>query len=252
MSKNINIKVKNIRKALGIKRMSSCAVCGAGYYDAGFACCPECLAAIARESMRLCRHCGKAPDECVCSGARVRSLMWYRGDTVKRMMFKFKHNADSTLADLIADISADMLISQKISRRVDAVVPIPSRPKDKRFKGYGHAELLAKHIASKLNIPYVEALSRSGAKQQKLLSASQRKRAVALNFKIADGGCLKKGGCDCNGGDGGDVYDRILLVDDITTTGGTLMCCAALLRKAGAKQVVCFTPAKTPRRRPGR
>lgn len=248
MSRQINtdsmhIILHNIRKALGIKRMSSCAVCGAGYYDAEFACCPECLAAIARESMRPCRHCGKTPDECVCSGARVRSLMWYRGDTVKRMMFKFKHNADGTLADLIADISADMLISQKISRRVDAVAPVPSRPKDKRFKGYGHAELLAKHIASKLNIPYVDILSRSGAKQQKLLSASQRRRYVALNFKIADGGDIKNKN---------NVYDRILLVDDITTTGGTLMCCAALLRKAGAKQVVCFTPAKTPRRRPNR
>lgn len=244
MSKQINTdNMHNIRKALGIKRMSSCAVCGAGYYDAEFACCPECLAAIARESMRPCRHCGKTPDECVCSGARVRSLMWYRGDTVKRMMFKFKHNADSLLADLIADLCADMLISQKISRRVDAVVPIPSRPKDKRFKGYGHAELLAKHIAAKLNIPYIEALSRSGAKQQKLLSASQRRREVALNFKRSD---------RCRQKQGGAVYDRILLVDDITTTGGTLMCCAALLRKAGVRQVVCFTAAKTPRRRPNR
>ena len=244
MSKQINTdNMHNIRKALGIKRMSSCAICGAGYYDDEFACCPKCLADIAYESLRVCRHCGKTADECVCSGARVRSLMWYRGGTVKRMMFKLKHNADYLLADLIAGISADMLVSHGISKRVDAVVPIPSRPKDRRFKGYGHAELLAKHIASKLNIPYIEALSRSGAKQQKLLSASQRKRAVALSFKRSNQCCQKQDGT---------VYDRILLIDDITTTGGTLTCCAALLRKAGVRQVVCFAVAKTPRRKPGR
>lgn len=38
---------------------------------------------------------------------------------------------------------------------------------------------------------------------------------------------------------------RVLLVDDVTTTGATLRKCAQLLRRAGAKEVICLTFAST-------
>ena len=38
---------------------------------------------------------------------------------------------------------------------------------------------------------------------------------------------------------------RVLLIDDVTTTGATLQKCAALLRRAGAKDIVCLTFAAT-------
>lgn len=233
------MKIK-LSELFGIKPMACCVVCGAGYYDKSLALCPKCLAEIARQTIRPCRLCGKMPYECKCSGASVRSVMWYRGRTVKGMMHKFKHHTDVLLTELIADFCVDMLISQGVSKRVDAVVPIPSRAKDRHFKGYGHAETLAKCIADKLDLPYIEAIERTGAQQQKLLSASQRKRAIALSFKPLRKCCQKPDGT---------IYSRILLIDDITTTGATLMCCAALLRRAGVKQVVCFTPAKTARQR---
>lgn len=230
---------RTLCEAFGAKTMASCAVCGGGYQPDDLPICPRCFADVARECIRHCRRCGKLPHECKCSGASVRSVMWYKG-AVRGMMHKFKHHTDVLLTDFIAAMSAEMLTSQGVSARVDAVVPIPSRKRDVHFKGYGHAEVLARAIADKLGLPYVEALGRTGARQQKLLSASQRKRAIARNFEAVPGRMTRPDGTE---------YGRILLVDDITTSGATMTGCAAMLRRAGARQVVCFTPAKTPGRR---
>ena len=39
--------------------------------------------------------------------------------------------------------------------------------------------------------------------------------------------------------------ETVLLVDDVCTTGATLRACAHQLKLAGAKEVYCFTVART-------
>ena len=113
----------------------------------------------------------------------------------------------------------------------DCVVCAPMNDKRRRKRGFNHAELLARDVANRLGLKFIDALRCTRVvRQQARLNAEQRLRnldgVIALKAPV-------KG-------------RRVILVDDVSTTGATARACAKALREGGAAGVylLCYTVAR--------
>jgi len=100
-----------------------------------------------------------------------------------------------------------------------------------RERGFNQAELLAKILAQKINVPLRRGLDRIRyTTTQTAFDRAERmenlRDAFRLRKKIGVRGL------------------QVLLVDDILTTGSTLSECARVLREAGAQSVYAVTAAR--------
>ena len=114
----------------------------------------------------------------------------------------------------------------------DCLIPVPMHLKRQRERGFNHASLLAEQAARCLELPVMEALSRTrDTRQQARLTDSER-------LTNLDGAFLLN--TDLKG-------RRVVLVDDVRTTGSTANACATALRKGGAEAVylLCFALARS-------
>jgi len=113
----------------------------------------------------------------------------------------------------------------------DAVVPVPLHWRKQWDRGFNQADLLARHVAKRRNIPILHALRRKRATAtQAGLARAGRRRNVAGAFAARRTSSLKDA--------------RILLIDDVMTTGATASACASVLKRAGAKSVTILTLAR--------
>lgn len=116
--------------------------------------------------------------------------------------------------------------------KITLITSVPSNKKRLRKRGYNQAELIAKELSELTNIPYDSVLLRMGDTKTSTLNKAERLKSIKDQFYF------KKG-----------VFgETVLLIDDICTTGSTLRECSFMLKKAGAKEVFCFTVARTDRR----
>lgn len=111
-----------------------------------------------------------------------------------------------------------------------AAIPLSSNRKKER--GYNQAEILAKPIAKRMDLPYSEKLVYRSKHTSSQVGLSVRERQ--MNMK------------DAFRADPKMARDKnILLVDDVATTGATMDACAKALLEAGCRQVFGLTLAKT-------
>ena len=113
----------------------------------------------------------------------------------------------------------------------DCVTCVPMHPKRRTRRGYNHAALLARELAARVDLPFVELLERvRDTPQQAKLEDDARRSNVSGAFR----------GLEAARG------RRVLLVDDVCTTGSTATACARALRAAGAGAVclVCYAKAR--------
>lgn len=112
------------------------------------------------------------------------------------------------------------------------VVPVPLHPRRRRERGFNQAELLARALASRCDLPVVaDALvRRKDTPPQTALSAAQRRGNVQGAFAVRRRAAI--------------AGRTIILVDDVFTTGATAMACARLLRRSGAAEVRLITAAR--------
>ncbi len=111
------------------------------------------------------------------------------------------------------------------------IVPVPAHPGRRRRRGFDHAELLARALARRSELPLLGALERDGgpAALQRGRHRAQRLAGEAVSVRARR-----------------RVTVPCLLVDDVRTTGATAAACAAALRAAGAPQVVAVSYAHVP------
>ena len=145
---------------------------------------------------------------------------------VKGVVRRLKYGGVRRLAEAMA---ADMTRACGALRPVgaDLVTFVPMHPRRRRRRGYNQAELLARGLAARMDLPCEAVLRRTrNARQQARLNRRQRLENL-------------KGGFACDGTVAGR---RVLLVDDVCTTGATLRVCAQALRAKGAAavSVVCY------------
>ena len=101
------------------------------------------------------------------------------------------------------------------------------------FRLYNHAFILAKDLAKLSNKafdPDIITKTRS-TKSQTYLSKTARKENIKGSFSVNNLQKVKG--------------KRVLLIDDVITTGETINTCSRELKKAGAKDVLVLSIAKT-------
>ena len=99
--------------------------------------------------------------------------------------------------------------------------------------GLDQSERLAQELAKVCGGTAVPLLVRHGGREQKKLTAHQRKKNVAAIFSLKEEYRDEVAG------------KTVVLVDDLLTTGATLGLCSSLLASAGAFEIVALTVAKT-------
>jgi ComF family protein len=128
--------------------------------------------------------------------------------------FKYKRRQDIGL-QLGMLLGAQLQASERFE--IDALVPVPLHPKKHRQRGYNQAAIIAKAIATSLNLPVIEqVLTRKDFRgSQTRLSRMGRWQNSVSTFCIEHPHRLRG--------------KRVLLVDDVLTTGATLESCGQLL-----------------------
>jgi ComF family protein len=103
----------------------------------------------------------------------------------------------------------------------EVVTAVPVSPARHRERGYNQSELIAKHVAAHLDLPFRRLLGRSGSAHQLGMNRQARLRQVSGAFFVVRP----------------VTGQRVLVVDDVITTGATLAECASVLQTAGADEV---------------
>lgn len=127
---------------------------------------------------------------------------------------------------------AMLTVATALRGSVDVVIPVPLHPKRLAERGYNQAALLARPIASSLEIPFApRALRRRhDTPRQVVLDREARQSNVRTAFATRER--VRVAG------------SRVLLVDDVRTTGATLDACTSILRSAGARHVFALVLAR--------
>jgi competence protein ComFC len=209
--------------------------------------CDACLASFEPLPQRACRLCG-APQQLfdhtvdtplLCPACQnktyafehARSFAFYNRALVRAILL-LKFERMEPLGAWFADRLAEVVEREGDLLRADVVVPVPLHRVREKERGYNQAELLAKPLAKRLQLPHRSALlMRTRPRPDKqVLSLEERWESVRDAFATRPGSQVDN--------------RRVLLVDDVMTTGATLDACTRALRDAGAKAVIGLTVAR--------
>jgi ComF family protein len=203
-------------------------------------------AAFFAERLRICRGCMatlplRFPDECLIPCLSNS----YDGDPLPDLQVLVPFMYEEPIVSALRAVkfhdapyigkSLSFFLSEVILRNethFDAVIPIPLSEKRLKKRGYNQAELLAKPLAQRMNIPYISSFlvrTRHTGQQSRFSDPLLRAANVCGAFTVPED-------CDVQG-------LSLLLVDDVTTTGSTLHEAAVTLYRSGAGYVAGITVA---------
>jgi len=115
---------------------------------------------------------------------------------------------------------------------IDLIIPVPLHQQKLQDRSYNQALLLARQIASQINVPvsHKHLLKLADTKSQQGLSARKRIKNLQKAFSVT-----------------GDLKAKnILLVDDVMTTGATVNACCRALKDAGTNSIYVAIIARAP------
>lgn len=204
--------------------------------------CPGCRCPVeSGPSAPLCASCLGTLPRCRFPGGKLRhvdgtaSPFLYEG-VCRDLILALKYQGRTSLVPFLADKMAEEILRHLGSPPLDRILPVPLHPTRLRERAFNQAELLARALADRLEIPCDgDLLIRCRpTRPQAELTREERSRNTRGAFTLS----LSKGsGAGLKG-------SRLLLVDDVLTTGATAEACAALLKKAGARSVWVVTAAR--------
>jgi predicted amidophosphoribosyltransferase len=133
---------------------------------------------------------------------------------------------------LVGPIAADLVVELVERPKVGAVTWVPPVRDRTLLRGHSTAGQLANELARRWQLEPADLLARTRfAPAQRGQDVGGRRKNVSGAFRATR-----------------RVPPRICLVDDVYTTGATVSAAASALRKAGAREVVVVTFARTLRR----
>lgn len=191
----------------------------------------------------LCKNCSKLVQNLPCfaqgliNEIKVYSAYEYTS-IIKKMIYelKFKHN--KAIANYMGELAYKYLIQLKdeINLQNSIILPVMTSKNNVKLRGYDNVYEIAKVISNLSDIELnKDAIIRikQGNPQYKL-TASQRKKNLVDAFSLNPE-------FKCN--------KTIIIFDDLMTTGATLEVLIDLLKERGFYDIVCFTFAKTMRKK---
>jgi competence protein ComFC len=163
----------------------------------------------------------------------VYSYGSYEG-ALRKLIHLFKYDGIQPLARPLGDYLALALPREQ---QFDLIVPMPLHWRRRWARGFNQAELLAREIARRWNVPVRNLARRKrSTRPQSGLTNAKRRANMRGAFAIRRGTRLEG--------------MRVLLVDDVLTTGASAAACARVLKRAGAAHVALLALARTDRRSP--
>ncbi len=200
--------------------------------------CDRCYSQIDLKQNPSCNFCGEPiKSGSICTRckqqtpyfAKLRSLGYYSGP-LRDAIVSLKYHRNIGLGSFFAPALCVIIVKEKWN--IDFITSIPLSANRKKERGYNQAEILARPIARRMNLPYSEKPVHRNKHTSSQVGLSVKERQ--LNMK------------DAFMADPQVVKDKsILLIDDVATTGATMDACAKALLDAGCRQVFGLTLAKT-------
>lgn len=117
--------------------------------------------------------------------------------------------------------------------RPELIVSMPLHPKRLRSRGFNQSQLLAAHIAQRLQLPLLTGCVQRvrDTPPQSSLPWQARTRNMRSAFSVARGAEVQG--------------KHIAIVDDVMTSGASMNALAAALKQAGAREVSAWVVART-------
>ena len=187
-----------------------------------------------REGAYICKDCELFMLDL--SEAWPLTSMWEYNGIVKRAIKQAKYKGEYEILKELVGAIHELPVKNAI------ITYVPMHIKDKKRRGFNQAEIIAKELGKKYNLPVVKLLEkiRQTLEQAKLTREERLKNLVGAIHESPESKII--------------IHARairelplsnILLVDDVYTTGATMAECARILHKAGFKNIWPLTLAKT-------
>ncbi len=220
-----------------------CAICAADISDRQYL-CRQCADEAPKLRAPFCEKCsqpfaGAIDGSFTCSNCAQRTLHFEaavsafrsRG-VVRQLVHEFKYGRQLHLRHPLGEWLGETLDDPRLrGRRFDSIVPVPLHPTRERERGFNQADLLARSLSLRADVPVRRSLRRIRyTTTQTRHDRDERMENLRGAFRLRKRADVRNA--------------RVLLVDDILTTGSTLSECADVLKKAGALSVYAVTVAR--------
>lgn len=151
---------------------------------------------------------------------------------IEEIISGFKYGTMGREGKLLGRVLGNFLLQRCALEGDEILIPVPLHPKRERERGFNQTLLMAKGVAHVTGIPIRADLliRRVYTKSQTGLSLREREQNVKGVFELRRPEEIKG--------------RKILLLDDVATTGSTLNECAKVLKRNGARVVICGVLAR--------
>lgn len=145
---------------------------------------------------------------------------------IREKVKDYKYNGKNYLYKSFGEIMVNTINLLELDNNIDLIAYIPTHRRKEALRGYNQAELLAKYISEKTNIPLLKGnlVKIRWTKEQSHSTKIDRITNLKDSFHVKNPNTIE--------------MKRILLVDDLITTGGTMEECSRVLKKHGAKEII--------------
>lgn len=207
----------------------------AGCHRGGTLLCSACLATMQPLSTAYCQHCCTplAQPAMPCPSCQSHPLQLHglrcvnlHRAALRTTIHAFKYQGERRLAEPLGLLLAQAFLHYNL--HADALIPLPLHAQREQERGFNQATLLARVCATHLKVPYLEGVivRQRSTRAQVGLTAQQRRQNVSGAFVLTPDASSRL-----------HVYQKVVIIDDVSTTGATLEACAAPLYQAGIAEV---------------
>lgn len=154
----------------------------------------------------------------------------YYSYIMMELIIRLKYKSDFACGDMIISFMQRVITDEEIS--FDLLTFVPSSKAAYKKRGYNQSEYIAIGISKIFDSRVYTLLEKTSITLDQIgLDSSSRWENLSNSFKAKNINKIKN--------------KKVLLVDDVITTGATAFYCKEELMKAGAKEVIVLTAAKS-------